>query len=132
MQRRPVSADGLALASSTLIPFDANGQFGLHPRFVDMTPFNGQMALVANVGTLVQPTTRAAYVDNTSPLPNNLFSHADQQGQMQSSVPSGLATTGAGAFRRALRLGYWRRWGSAGAARAQRRQDCLERGCPGV
>jgi uncharacterized protein (DUF1501 family) len=49
---------------------------------------------VANVGTLVQPTTRAAYLANSAPLPNNLFSHADQQGQMQSSVPSGLSGTG--------------------------------------
>ncbi|HEY3741560.1 MAG TPA: DUF1501 domain-containing protein, partial [Bryobacteraceae bacterium] len=85
---------GLALDASTLIPFDGNGQFGLHPRFVDLQPIMGEVALVANVGTLVQPTQRAAYLANTAALPNNLFSHADQQNQMQASVPSGLATTG--------------------------------------
>jgi len=85
---------GLALDPTTLVPLDAAKAYGLHPKFADMKPFTNQLAMVANVGTLVQPTTRAQYVANTSPLPNNLFSHADQQGQMQTSVPSGLSTTG--------------------------------------
>jgi uncharacterized protein (DUF1501 family) len=86
--------NGLALDPSTLVPFDGNGQFGLHTRFVDLQPIMGQVALVANVGSLVQPTTRASYLANSAALPNNLFSHADQQDQMQASVPSGLSTTG--------------------------------------
>jgi len=32
---------GLALDSSTLVPFDINQQFGLHSRFTDLKPFHG-------------------------------------------------------------------------------------------
>jgi len=49
----------------------------------------GQAAIVANVGTLVQPTTLAQYRAQSVPLPPKLFSHNDQQSFWQSSSPEG-------------------------------------------
>jgi uncharacterized protein (DUF1501 family) len=59
-------------------------------------PFWAQakLAVVANVGMLVQPTTRQQYQTNAVPLPTNLFSHADQTLQMQAGIPSSSASTG--------------------------------------
>ena len=59
----------------------------------------GQLAVVANVGLLVQPTTQSQYQATITggpavPLPTNLFSHADQQIQMQAGIPSSSASTG--------------------------------------
>ena len=56
----------LALPQAQLLPLQANGQanFGLHPNMPEMQGyFNNQknLAIVANVGTLVQPTTQATY-----------------------------------------------------------------------
>ena len=64
------------------------GTFGLHPQLGDMTDmFNdGELAFVANVGTLTRPgITRANYA--TSSRPPQLFSHSDQVTQWQSSIP---------------------------------------------
>src|SRR6202049_5329305 len=59
-------------------------------------PFWAQrrLAVVANVGMLVQPTSRRQCQANAVPLPTNLFSHADQQVQMQAGIPSSSASTG--------------------------------------
>ena len=54
------------------------------------------MALVANVGTLVAPVTRADFLSNTAALPPNLFSHADQSVQWQTSWPDQPARSGWG------------------------------------
>jgi uncharacterized protein (DUF1501 family) len=54
------------------------------------------MALLANVGTLVAPVTRADYFAGNSALPPQLFSHADQQVQWQTSVPDQKSRTGWG------------------------------------
>ncbi|HEY1051525.1 MAG TPA: DUF1501 domain-containing protein, partial [Prosthecobacter sp.] len=66
-------------------------QFGVHPNMVNtQAMFNsGELAFVANVGTLVQPITRSQYiaVPRTVPVPPQLFSHSDQQLQWQSSLP---------------------------------------------
>ena len=85
---------GLALDNTTLIPFDSNKRFGLHPKFTDLKPFTNQVALVANVGTLVQPTTRDQFMKGSVATPSNLFSHQDQQGEWQTGVAGGMATTG--------------------------------------
>ena len=59
-------------------------------------PFWAQnkLAVVANVGMLVQPTSRPQYQGNAVPLPTNLFSHSDQTVQMQAGIPSSSASTG--------------------------------------
>lgn len=55
-----------------------------------------QLALLANVGTLVVPTTKAQYTARSVPLPPQLFSHNDQQVVWQSSVPDKPFATGWG------------------------------------
>ena len=55
----------------------------------------GKTAVVLNVGTLVQPTTKAQYSANSVKLPPKLFSHNDQQSYFQASNPEG-ATSGWG------------------------------------
>jgi uncharacterized protein (DUF1501 family) len=56
----------------------------------------GHAAIVANVGTLVRPTTQAQYQGDGYPLPPQLFSHSDQSNYWQSSPPSNLPVTGWG------------------------------------
>ena len=45
-----------------------------------------------NVGTLVQPTTKAQYLAKSVPLPPKLLSHNDQQSYWQASSPEGAAS----------------------------------------
>ena len=73
------------------------GTFGLHPQLGSMKDmFNaGELAFVANVGTLTRPgITRANYA--ASSKPPQLFSHSDQVTQWQSSVPDRPFTSGWG------------------------------------
>jgi len=52
------------------------------------TLFNsGKAAIVANVGTLLQPITQQQFQDGTVPSPPQLFSHDDQSTQWQTSRP---------------------------------------------
>ena len=89
----------LALAQASLLPLQIGGQanFGLHPNLPDLqTLFNATkspLAMLTNVGTLVQPTTRQNYQSHAS-LPENLFSHSDQQEQWQTTQLSGLPNAG--------------------------------------
>lgn len=53
---------------------------------------NGRAAIVANVGTLIQPTTLAQYKAGSVALPAKLFSHSDQQSTWQSGAPEGAST----------------------------------------
>jgi len=53
-----------------------------------------KLAAVANVGMLVQPTTRAQYLGGTATVPTNLFSHSDQVIAMQAGNPNGSGGTG--------------------------------------
>ena len=55
----------------------------------------GELAVLANVGTLREPLDRAAYFANPQRRPPQLFSHNDQQSMWQSSVGEG-ATSGWG------------------------------------
>ena len=89
----------LALPQNTLLPIVAktgNVPYGLHPQLSGLQGLfgGGQLALVANVGTLAQPTTRAQYQHGSATLPVNLYSHSDQQGQWQTADFTGFGTTG--------------------------------------
>ena len=55
--------------------------FALNPNLPDIaTLFNSKnVALVANVGTLIEPTTKARCIRRVRVVPTNLFSHPDQQ-----------------------------------------------------
>ena len=84
----------------TVAPVDAAGftrQYALAPELAPLLPiFNaGNMGVLLNVGTLVQPTTKLQYTKKSVPLPPKLFSHNDQQSIWQASTPEG-ATSGWG------------------------------------
>jgi len=85
----------LALAQNTLLPLTPLPNFALHPSLPEVQGlFNsGKAALVANVGTLVQPTTRAQYLAGQT-VPSNLLSHPDQQLEWQNQASSGATPTG--------------------------------------
>ncbi len=94
------SRQGLALAQSSLLPVqNGNDVYGLHPQMPEIQAlYNaGNAAILANVGTLIAPTTRQQYLANPyTNMPVQLFSHADQSNQWQSAVPDGTATAGWG------------------------------------
>jgi uncharacterized protein (DUF1501 family) len=67
----------------------ASQPLGLHPSCGDMATLfsEGDLALLANVGTLAYPLqNRDDYINKAVPLPMQLFSHSDQATQWQSSV----------------------------------------------
>jgi len=72
--------------------------YGLHPSCPELQTLfgEGKLAFLFNTGTLVYPITRAQYLGKTKPTPPQLFSHADQQTQWQTSVPDQPPTTGWG------------------------------------
>jgi hypothetical protein len=88
---------GLALPQANLVPLGGTN-FGLHPSMTalqklflkDTATNTTRLALLANVGTLVQPVPEGS---NNKPnlgavkLPSNLFSHADQQTEWQNANP---------------------------------------------
>ncbi len=77
---------------------DADGHtFGLHPACPELQQLfqDGKLAVLLNAGTLVMPITRAQY-QNGGQRPPQLFSHADQVTQWQTSVPDQPALTGWG------------------------------------
>jgi uncharacterized protein (DUF1501 family) len=93
----------LALAQSSLLPitpktYSDGRTWGLHPSLPEVQALfaNGSLALLANTGTLVQPVTLAQYNAGSVALPPQLFSHANQQVQWQSSVPDQPFMTGWG------------------------------------
>ena len=89
----------LALPQGSLLPItppSIGSPFGFHPRFTQLQSlFNQQhLAVLANVGTLVRPTTRTQFQQRQTTLPQNLFSHEDQQAQMQTAALDGNGQTG--------------------------------------
>lgn len=82
----------LLLNPTTALP---NGrQYALAPGLDPLLPhFNaGRLAVLLNVGTLIQPTTKAQFTAGSARLPPKLFSHNDQQSYWQSESPEGAAS----------------------------------------
>lgn len=83
----------LALARDQLLAITPTGspglELGLHPGMGGLQTLfqQGDLAWVTNVGTLIEPTTKAQYEAGTASLPLGLYSHADQIKQWQTSVP---------------------------------------------
>ena len=74
--------------------------FGLHPMLGPIkTLFDAnRLAVVANVGTLVRPITKAQYQAKTVAFPANLFSHNDQQSTWQAGASEGAKVGWGGRF----------------------------------
>jgi uncharacterized protein (DUF1501 family) len=92
----------LAVPQSSVLPLsplnaDAHS-YGLHPCCGQLQNLFGQgrLAILFNTGTLVFPMTRAQYQSGSVRKPPQLFSHADQVTQWQTSVPDQPALTGWG------------------------------------
>src|SRR5437764_3076438 len=104
------NASGLGLAQSSFIPISPTngGSFGLHPNLSPevakptaakglLDVWNqGRLAVVSNVGPLVEPLTRTTYQNGTGKKPLQLFSHSDQVGLWQSSIANNASQTGWG------------------------------------
>ena len=75
----------LAIPRSQVIPITPDNSqpadYGLHPELSDVADLFAQkkLSFVNNVGTLIEPTSQADYVNNRVALPPQLFSHNDQQ-----------------------------------------------------
>ena len=77
--------ENMALSASSLLPltpatYNDGVQYGLHPTMTRMRDLftDHKLAVIANVGTLVQPVTKAE-VENGAPVPNQLFAHNTQR-----------------------------------------------------
>ena len=87
-----------------LSPLNSDGHsYGLHPACPELAAlFNGtgsttgKLAILFNAGTLVYPLTRAQYQSGALAKPPQLFSHADQVTQWQTSIPNQPPLTGWG------------------------------------
>jgi uncharacterized protein (DUF1501 family) len=65
--------------------------FGFHPMLAPILPLYqaGRLAVVANVGTLVEPIDRAGYQNGSRRRPPSLGSHNDQEAMWQSGSTEG-------------------------------------------
>ena len=83
----------LALSQGGLLPLnfsDSNGRsYGIHPAMPEVAQmFNDEeICFLANVGTLVEPITKAGIDSGLGKLPLGLYSHSDQIAHWQTSVP---------------------------------------------
>jgi uncharacterized protein (DUF1501 family) len=88
----------LAVPMSAMAPVTSvsGAPYGFHTLLKDLAGLfsSKELAVVANVGSLVQPVTRAMYQAPQAPVPANLFSHLDQQSQWQTSIAQGNSVTG--------------------------------------
>jgi uncharacterized protein (DUF1501 family) len=91
---------GLALSRDDLLPVQPGSvsiPFGFHRGLAELQPRFGQgrLAVVCNVGPLVQPLTREEY-QNGDPRPYQLFSHSDQIAQWQTAIADRIGQSGWG------------------------------------
>jgi uncharacterized protein (DUF1501 family) len=70
---------------------NAGRQFALPKELAPLKTIwdQGKLAILANVGPLIVPTTKTQYANLSVPIPAKLFSHNDQQSIWQASSPEG-------------------------------------------
>ena len=86
----------LALPQNQLLQLATHPQFALHPSLPHVQSLfnNGNAAFLANVGTLLAPTTAAQYQAKKVAPPSNLFSHPDQQLEWQNQMQNAAGSSG--------------------------------------
>ena len=94
------AAQGLAIPKEQLLPVlppTLGAEYGLHPNLTELHGLWNQnkLAVVSNVGTLVQPITKAQYLAG-APRPEQLFSHSNQVEQFRTAIAARSSTTGWG------------------------------------
>ncbi|MFN2454577.1 MAG: DUF1501 domain-containing protein [Pyrinomonadaceae bacterium] len=93
------TSGSIAIAQSDLLqiapPSRQGIKYGMHPNLPEMQDLflQRKLAVMTNVGTLIQPLTRAQF-QTASTRPRNLFSHSDQQAQWQTSISETPSATG--------------------------------------
>ena len=95
--RSNIAIDRTTLGPTVLSPTIAlpNGrQFAMAPGLAPLIPiFDAcKLSVILNIGTLMQPTTKAQYTSQSVRLPPKLFSHNDQQSYWQASSAEGAAS----------------------------------------
>ena len=94
------AASGLAIAQASLLPVSplTGGSYGFHPNLPEIRDlFNqGRIAVLSNVGPLVEPLTKTTYQNGTGKKPLQLFSHSDQVGLFQTAIADVVSQTGWG------------------------------------
>jgi uncharacterized protein (DUF1501 family) len=100
--RTPVLAVPLNGSAFNVLPvttLNSDGHtYGFHPACPELVTLfgEGKLATLFNTGTLVQPLTQAQYKSSLYKKPPQLFSHADQVTQWQTSIPDQPPLTGWG------------------------------------
>ena len=94
------NASGLAIPQASLLPVSplSGGSYGFHPNMPEMRDLFNQnkLAIVSNVGPLVEPLTRTTYQNGSGKKPLQLFSHSDQVGLFQTAIANNVSQTGWG------------------------------------
>lgn len=89
---------GVALDRNEFLSIDSNGEsFGLHPSCNGMKSLydNGNLAFIANTGSLLEPTTAAQFANKSVELPPSLQNHLVQKDFVRAgSFVNGQYTTG--------------------------------------
>jgi len=96
-QRTTLAMPKSALANTVIAPENTMGRrFALHPVLTDVKDLfdSGNISILSNVGTLLEPLTKFQYTNKTGRIPSQLFAHNVQQEQWQLSRPN--ATDGVG------------------------------------
>jgi len=81
------SRQNLAVPQADLLAISPNNpdgaSYGFHPSATSLQTLfeTGDLAIIANTGPLIEPTTKDAYLAQSVALPPQLFSHNDQQDQ---------------------------------------------------
>ncbi len=94
------SRNNLAVPQEQLLAITTPGQgsveFGLHPSMGGIKNLfdSGNAAFVTNVGPLVEPTTKEQFLNRSTTVPPQLFSHNDQQDQWSSLRGATTSNTG--------------------------------------
>ena len=104
----PAGTTSIALDKATLLSINhlnkkslnTGRTFGLHPQLKKIQQLYAQasVAIVANIGPLIQPTTKVDLWDESFAIPKKLFSHNDQASTWQSFGAEGTAGGWGGLF----------------------------------
>jgi len=91
----------IAIPQASLLPITppSDGHtFGLHPSLKRLHGLwqQGKVAIITNVGPLIEPLTRTQFKTHPELVPYQLFSHSDQQSEWQSSYANGPLPSGWG------------------------------------
>ncbi|NOT37185.1 MAG: DUF1501 domain-containing protein [Saprospiraceae bacterium] len=92
----------LALSKEDLLKLritnQPNKEYGLHPSMPELQKMidSTEAAIIANVGTILAPTTKDDFYNNKVPLPLGLFSHSDQSAHWQTGIPQSRTNIGWG------------------------------------